>query len=64
MAARVEAGIRTRFLRTLELKRHADASLEAGRAFVEAYVEFIHYVERLHLDAAGGSPHGEAGTHN
>ena len=32
---------------------------EAGREFVEAYVEFIHYVERLHLDATTPAAHGE-----
>ena len=43
----------------------ADASVAAGREFVEAYVEFTHHVERLHLDATtsvshhAGSPAGE-----
>lgn len=66
VAGKVEAGIRTRFARTLKLKQHADESVEAGRAFVEAYVEFIHYVERLHLNAEGHATHtgAEAETHN
>jgi hypothetical protein len=45
-------GIRERFDRAKEAKKHADHSVAAGRAFVEAYVQFTHYVERLHLDAA------------
>jgi hypothetical protein len=53
----VSRGIRERFARTIEKKQHADESIDAGREFVEAYVEFVHYVERLHLDAAGKSLH-------
>lgn len=53
-------GIRERFAHTRETRKHADESVEAGRAFVEAYVEFTHYVERLHLDAtAVHGAHGE-----
>lgn len=31
-------------------KEHADEAVEAGREPVEAHVEFIHDVERLHQD--------------
>ncbi|MCC6731176.1 MAG: hypothetical protein IT208_17765 [Chthonomonadales bacterium] len=56
----VIAGIRRRFARVLEAKRHAAHNVEAGRAFVEAYVDFVHYVERLHgVAAASAGPHGE-----
>jgi len=47
------AGIRKRFERAMEKKKLADQSVAAGREYVEAYVEFVHYVERLHRDAAG-----------
>ena len=50
-------GIRERFARAQETKKHADENVEAGREFVEAYVEFTHYVERLHLDATGKLAH-------
>jgi hypothetical protein len=50
-------GIRDRFERTREAKRHADHGVEYGRKFVEAYVEFTHYVERLHRDAMGPTDH-------
>ena len=57
----VAKGIRDRFAHVKETKKHADESVEAGREFVEAYVEFTHYVERLYLDAvAHGSHHGES----
>ncbi len=55
-------GIRERFHKAKEARKHADHSIEAGREFVEAYVLFTHYVERLHLDAGhqAGHPHGAA----
>ncbi|RJR30623.1 MAG: hypothetical protein C4576_33070 [Desulfobacteraceae bacterium] len=57
VTAAVSEGIRDRFTRAVEGKHHADETIDAGRGFVEAYVEFVHYVERLHLDAAGKSLH-------
>lgn len=41
-------GIRQRFARAQEASRHADQSVKAGREYVAAYVEFIHYVENIH----------------
>jgi len=55
------AGIRERFNRVKETKKHADENVEKGREFVEAYVIFTHYVERIYMDiAAGGEHHGGA----
>jgi hypothetical protein len=56
----VGEGIRERFARAHEAKQHADESVAAGREFVAAYVEFTHYVERLHANATGGAVHGES----
>lgn len=50
-------GIHQRFAQAREAQRHADESVEKGREFVKAYVEFTHYVERLHIDAAAGAAH-------
>jgi len=55
-----EKGIRERFTHTLEAKKRADDTVDAGRKFVEAYVEFTHYVERLHMDAEKSAAHGKA----
>ena len=70
IADAVAAGIKKRFTQTLERKKHSDESVEAGREFVEAYVDFTHYVERLHDDAQAAAPHhgeehkpGEAHAH-
>lgn len=57
----VAQGIRQQHAQTAEAKKHAVESVEAGRKYVAAYVTFIHYVERLHLDAtAAPAHHGEA----
>jgi hypothetical protein len=50
-------GIRERFAHAVAARKHVDKSIEAGREFVAAYVEFVHYVERLHLNAIGSAVH-------
>ena len=45
---RLAAGIRERFAALQSRRKHADDSVTAGRDYVTAYVEFIHYVEQLH----------------
>jgi hypothetical protein len=59
-----ERGIRDRFARTIKAKKHSDHSVDAGRTFVEAYVDFTHYVERLHADAEKRASHGKAAEHS
>ena len=57
----VADGIRWRFARAAEARKHADESVAKGRAYVAAYVELTHYVERLHADAAvAAAPHAHA----
>lgn len=54
----VADGIRQRLRQAIEAKKHADQNVDAGREFVRAYVEFVHYVERIHKDALSvPSPH-------
>lgn len=60
IAGVVEAGIRERFAVASEARKHKDENIEAGRKFVAAYVEFVHYVEAVHDIAMGhGVHHGE-----
>ncbi len=47
----VSKGILEKFAHAKETKKHADESVEAGREYVETYVVFTHYVERLYNDA-------------
>lgn len=49
--------LRDHFHHTLEARKHADASVAAGRQFVEAYVHFTHYVEGLHGMIGNGQAH-------
>ncbi|MBS1111793.1 MAG: hypothetical protein H6Q95_85 [Nitrospirae bacterium] len=59
----VAKGIREKFAHAKETKKHADDSVEAGREYVEAYVVFTHYVERLYNDATTKiEHHGEVKT--
>jgi hypothetical protein len=51
----VERGLRERFAAAAAARADADRSLEDGRAYVAAYVELMHYAERLHRDAAAPS---------
>jgi hypothetical protein len=57
IAAAVEAGIRERFAAAAEARKHKDNSVEAGRKFVAAYVEFVHYVEAVHETTMGHGAH-------
>jgi hypothetical protein len=54
--AAVLRGVRDRFVRARDARAKADESVEAGRTYVAAYVQYVHYVERLHL-AGTGSEH-------
>lgn len=53
--------IRDKFERAAAAKKDKDASVAAGREFVEAYVTYMHYVEGVHaaIVSAGGHDHGE-----
>jgi hypothetical protein len=58
----IERGVRERFARVLETRRHAGDGVAQGREFVAAYVDFVHHVERLasaatHAHAAPDTTH-------
>jgi len=55
------AGLRQRFDRALDARKHAGHDVAAGREYVETYVEFVHYVERLH-EAARSPAHAGPGA--
>ncbi len=61
----VAKGIKDRFAETAERKKHAGESVEAGREFVESYVDYVHYVEGVAALAEGKGGHGasEGGGH-
>jgi hypothetical protein len=43
------------------LKKNKDESVEAGREYVEVYIDYVHYVEGLHkaIGGKGGHNHEE-----
>lgn len=53
----VTNGIKERFIKLMETKKHMDESVEAGREYVAAYVEYVHYIEGIHNIASGGAAH-------
>jgi hypothetical protein len=53
----VTNGIEERFAEVMEAKKYINESVEAGRKYVAAYVEYVHYVEAIHNIASGGSAH-------
>jgi len=62
---KIHEGIHKYYMEAMEKKAHAGESVEAGRAYVQAYVPYLHFVERLYLDASTPVAHGaEEGTHD
>jgi hypothetical protein len=58
LADKAQAGLRQRFERVLVARRRAGESVALGREAVAAYVEFVHYAERLQLAlGAAAAPH-------
>ena len=60
---KASSGIRERFRHAMETRRHSGDSVEAGRTYVEAYVEFLHYTERLSEDTVTDAVHHDTGGH-
>ena len=53
----VDRGIRQRYEKVAEALKQKDESVQKGREYVAAYVEYTHYVERLQMDAEGHAAH-------
>lgn len=58
----VAKGIRERFHAAESKRRFAAGDVEAGRAYVAAYVPYIHFVERL-FELANEAPHAHGHAH-
>jgi len=61
IAQTVQTNIVERFDQAAKLKEHQDDSVEDGRAFVEAYVTYMHFVEGLH-NYLNESAHGHGSS--
>lgn len=70
LVARIKSGLGQRFAVANSRKGFAPANVEAGRAYVAAYVDYVHYVERVYdagapaeeSHAAHGATHVPATT--
>jgi hypothetical protein len=60
----IAEGIRQRFQTALQAKERLNESVEAGRTYVRAYVEFMHYVEGLHTAAGAVHNHSQSAPEN
>ncbi len=60
IASHAERSIGGKFGHVMELKKTAGQSVEKGREYVAAYVEFMHYVEGVKNAVHGGAHHGKA----
>jgi hypothetical protein len=56
LSAAIDHGVNERFAIVRERKLHAGDSVEAGRDYVEAYVDYVHFVEAVERLAAHGTP--------
>lgn len=55
---KIHEGIHQYYVEAMEKKKYAGESVGAGRAYVQAYVPFLHFVERLYVDASTPIAHG------
>jgi hypothetical protein len=53
----VRKGMGERFTRLAHVKEHKDDSVSAGRDYVAAYVDYVHFVEAVHGFVAAGHTH-------
>jgi hypothetical protein len=64
LVERTQAGLRERFDAVAQKKSFAPADVDAGRAYVGAYVDYVHYVERIYDAAAPEANAHAAHEHN
>lgn len=57
LSAAIAQGMQERFAVAVKKREHAAGSVEAGREYVEAYVDYVHFVESVNRLASHGAPH-------
>ncbi len=61
MTHAVESELEKRFHHAMELKKHANESVDAARAYTSATLGFELYSHHLYANITGGGEHGEEG---
>ncbi|HPN32758.1 MAG TPA: DUF6448 family protein [bacterium] len=58
LSSKIKESIQNRFQKAYALKKDANKNVEIGRKYVEAYVDYIHFVENVHkLIKSSGHDH-------
>ncbi len=57
LSNKVSVEIKEKFADLIGKKKNMGKSVEAGREYVESYVTFIHFVEKIHMDLSGKAEH-------
>ena len=57
LASAIRHGVEERFADAYEKRQTAEASVEQGREYVEAYVQFTHFAEQAHGLVEAGASH-------
>ena len=60
IASAAKAAVKERFEKLQRAKEKKDENVKAGREYVEAYVQYIHFVEGIHNMVAGQGAHEHA----
>lgn len=60
LSAHLAAAVKAKLEKAAVAAKSKEASVEAGRAYVEAYVTYVHYIEAVHAAIAAAGGHGEA----
>lgn len=55
---KLSSALAEKFARVLETRRHQEESVPAGRAYVAAYVDFMHFVEQVYDHTSGKHTEG------
>ena len=63
LSTTIQRAVLRRFNEVKARSAYTENDIEAGRDYVKAYVEFIHYVERIHQDAAAPGDHHPGEIH-
>ncbi len=53
----IAAQVREKFQRVIETRKTSEQSVDAGRRYVAAYVDFVHYLEQIHGTGGGHEQH-------
>ena len=57
IANAVQAAIESRFHEAYQKQKHMNDNVDAGRSYVKSYVDYVHFVERVHLLVEKGAGH-------